>query len=397
MKKILITATVQSHICQFHIPFIKHLKELGYTVDVAAKNNLSQKPGLKLDCADRVFDVPFARSPFSASNIKAYKELKQILKENDYDIIYCNTPMGSVITRLATAKYRKSGTKVIYTAHGFHFFRGAPVKNWCMYYPIEKIMAHFTDTLITMNREDLRFAIRKLCVPNIEYIHGIGFDKDKFSNIDKSKRTEVRKGFGIPENAEVMISVGELNNNKNQISVIEAMKQLGDDNLYYIICGNGPNAEMLHEKAKEYGLDKKIIFPGYRRDLDVLFSAADIFIHTSFREGLPLSPLEAMASGLKPVCSNIRGIKDIVSDGETGLLIDPHSIQDIAEKIKQARNWQPEKQAVKTVTDMYSSENVVKELVNVLENTLKLQSRFYKGMSEEKKPKAYAETDDLSA
>lgn len=348
------------------------MKESGYTVDVAAKNNLSQKPGLKLECADTVFDVPFARSPFSTSNIKAYKELKRILKKNHYDIIYCNTPMGSIVTRLAAAKYRKKGTKVIYTVHGFHFFKGAPIKNWIVYYPIEKNMAHFTDTLITMNHEDFDLASRKFCVPDIEYIHGIGFDKNRFSNIDKSNRINVRKDLGIPENAEVIISVGELNDNKNQISVIKAMEQLGDDNLYYMICGNGPNNEMLHNKAKEYGLDKKVIFLGYRRDLDILFSAADMFIHTSFREGLPLSPLEAMAGGLKPICSNIRGIRDIVSDGKTGLLIDPHSVQDIAEKIKRAINWEPDKQSTEAIIDMYSSEKVVIEFAKVFEKTLGL-------------------------
>ena len=370
MKKILITATVQSHICQFHIPLIKHLKELGYIVDVAAKNNLDAKPGLKLDCADRVFDVPFARSPFSSVNIKAHTMMKQILKVNSYDIIYCNTPMGSVITRLAANKYRKSGTKVIYTAHGFHFFRGAPAKNWLVYYPIEKVMAHLTDTLITMNREDYRLANRKLCVPNVEYIHGIGFDKNRFQNINREKGLEVRASFKIPREATVMISVGELNDNKNQISVIEAMNRLEDNNLYYIICGNGPNEELLKTKVKEYNLQDKVIFPGYRRDLDILFSAADIFIHTSFREGLPLSPLEAMSSGLKPICSNIRGIRDIVSDGGTGLLIDPRSVADIADKIKKAQSWQPDKREVEQITDMYSSENVVNEIMKVFEKTL---------------------------
>ena len=130
MKKVLLTATVQSHICQFHKPLVEVLHNHNCEVHVAARNNLAEKNGMKLDFVDKVFDVPFSRSPKSSDNIKAYSQLKKIIDSEHYDIIHCNTPMGGIVTRLAAKGARKGGAKVIYTAHGFHFYNGASKKNW---------------------------------------------------------------------------------------------------------------------------------------------------------------------------------------------------------------------------------------------------------------------------
>ena len=154
-KKVLLTATVQSHICQFHKPLVQMLHDCGYQVHAAARNNLAEKNGLKLDFVDKVFDVPFSRSPKSADNIKAYKQLKKIIDSEGYEIIHCNTPMGGIVTRLAARKARKNGTVVIYTAHGFHFYKGAPKKNWIFFYPVEKLFSRLTDKLITITQEEV--------------------------------------------------------------------------------------------------------------------------------------------------------------------------------------------------------------------------------------------------
>lgn len=154
--KVLLTATVQSHICQFHKPLAEVLHEHGCEVHVAARDNLAEKNGLKLDFVDKVFNVPFARSPKSLDNIKAYRQLKKIIDEGGYDVIHCNTPMGGVVTRLAARKARKKGTKVFYTAYGFHFYQGAPKKNWIVFYPIEKFFSRLTDKLITITAEDYK-------------------------------------------------------------------------------------------------------------------------------------------------------------------------------------------------------------------------------------------------
>ena len=160
-KKVLLTATVQSHICQFHKPLVEVLHAQGYEVHVAARNNLVEKNGLCLDFVEKIYNIPFSRSPKSKDNLKAYLQLKKIIGENSYEIIHCNTPVGGIITRLAALKARKSGTKVLYTAHGFHFYKGAAKKNWLIYYPIEKIMARFCDILITITEEDYQLAKRK--------------------------------------------------------------------------------------------------------------------------------------------------------------------------------------------------------------------------------------------
>ena len=161
MKKVLVTATVQSHLAQFHKPLIEMLKTKGYEVHAAARNNLIDKDGLQLKESDKTFDIAFERSPFNKNNLKAYKELKKLMLDYKYDIVHCNTPIAGLITRLAARPLRKTGTKVIYTAHGFHFYKGAPLKNWLLYYPIEKCLAHLTDKIITINQEDYCLASAK--------------------------------------------------------------------------------------------------------------------------------------------------------------------------------------------------------------------------------------------
>ena len=176
MKKILLTATVQSHICQFHKPLVQMLRENGdFEIHVAARDNLGEKNGLKLDFVDKVYNVPFERSPFDPKNIKAHRELKRIIDQNGYDYIHCNTPVGGVVTRLAAKKARKKGAKVFYTAHGFHFYQGASKKNWLTYYPVERMLARYTDTLITINDEDYALAKEKFSC-SVAHMHGVGVD-----------------------------------------------------------------------------------------------------------------------------------------------------------------------------------------------------------------------------
>ena len=153
-KKVLLVATVQSHICQFHKALVEVLHEQKIEVHVAARDNLAEKNGMKLDFVEKVFNVPFSRSPKSLDNLKAYKQLKRIIDTNGYDVIHCNTPMGGIVTRLAAQKARKNGTTLIYTAHGFHFYEGAPKKNWLVFYPIEKFFSRLTDKLVTITQED---------------------------------------------------------------------------------------------------------------------------------------------------------------------------------------------------------------------------------------------------
>ncbi|MDF2486669.1 MAG: glycosyltransferase family 1 protein, partial [Herbinix sp.] len=174
MKKVLFVATVvKHHISTFHIPYISWFKLNGYETHVCAKNDYENKEDCVIPYCDKYYDLPFGRSPLSSCNITAYKQLKRLIDTNEYDIIHCHTPVGGVLTRLAAKKARKSGTKVIYSAHGFHFFKGAPLKNWMLYYPVEKHLAKYTDCLITTNKEDYLGIKDKFHAKSIKLVNGV--------------------------------------------------------------------------------------------------------------------------------------------------------------------------------------------------------------------------------
>lgn len=307
------------------------LKEKGYEVHVAAKNNLADKNGLELKHADKFIEIPFSRSPKSLQNLKALKQLKKLLKEEYYDLIVCNTPMGGIITRMAAKKTRKKGTKVVYMAHGFHFYKGAPKKNWLVFYPIEKFMARHTDVLITINREDYALAKQRLKISNIYHINGIGVD---FTRLQRDiNREEERKQLGLTNTDFVLLSVGELNKNKNNIVVLQALKELKNEKVKYLIAGNGPLEQELKRKVLEWGLTNQVQFLGYTRDLAKYMYSVDAFCFVSYREGLGLAAIEAMYCGLPILTSNKHGINDYSIEGETGYKCEPNDYLALAKAI----------------------------------------------------------------
>lgn len=267
----------------------------------------------------KIHQVDFIRNPFDLKNVRAYRQVIEIIKKENIDLIHCNTPIGGVVGRLAG---KKCGIKkVIYQAHGFHFYKGAPRFNWLVYYPIEKYLAHFTDILITINTEDLDISKRFTLKKNGKryYVPGVGIDTKEFfksSEIKARKRVEL----GLPEDAIVLISVGELNLNKNNKVIIEALKAINSSKIYYILCGEGNQRKELEEDVLTNGLQKNICFLGYRNDVKGLYAAADIFVMPSYREGLSRSIMEAMASGLPCIVSDIRGNNDLIVDKQQGYL-----------------------------------------------------------------------------
>lgn len=335
MKKVLLTATVQSHICQFHRPLVDMLRESGdVEVHVAARNNLDQKPGLKLDFVDRVFNVPFERSPFNFRNIRAFLELKTIIESNQYDYIHCNTPVGGILTRLAALKTRKGNkTKVIYTAHGFHFYDGAPLLNWLLYYPFEWFFSYFTDKLITINKEDYTLAKEKFHAKEVCYVPGVGVDVEKFASV-QIDRAAKRREIGIPEDAVLLLSVGELNDNKNHQVIIKALAKLNNPKIHYAIAGGGEKKDYLLGLAKQLGVADQFHLLGYRRDIAEINHCSDIFCFPSIREGLGLAAIEAMACGVPIVTSDVRGINDYSEQGVTGYKCNPHDVEAFANSIE---------------------------------------------------------------
>ena len=331
--KVLLVATVQSHICQFHKPLVKMLHDHGCEVHVAARNNLAEKNGLKLDFADQVFDVPFERSPFSRRNLTAYKQLKQIIDNGNYDVVHTNTPVGGIVGRLAARKARKNGCKVLYTAHGFHFFQGGPKKSWLIYYPIEKFMCRYTDELITINEEDYLLAKTKFPV-SVSRIHGIGANTGKYFPISEEEKTALRAELGFVKEQKLIICTGELNENKNQITAIKAMKQVtaAEPDAVLLLAGNGPTHDELKNTISELGLAEHAILLGYHTDLDRYVKASDLVISCSKREGLGLNLIEGMLCK-KPIVAAInRGHRELVQDGKNGYLVPPTDATMLAEK-----------------------------------------------------------------
>ena len=336
MKKVLLTATVQSHIGQFHRPLVEVLHELGYEVHVAARDNLAEKNGLKLDFVDRVYDIPFSRSPKSLDNFKAYNQIKNILKNEYYDVVHCNTPMGGIVTRLAARKTRRRGTRVIYTAHGFHFYKGSPIKNWILFYPIERIMAHLCDTLITITKEDYQLA-KKHFHASVEHIHGVGVNTDRYHPVSEEKQLLMRQAEDLKKNEFVILCTGELNKNKNQKTLIEAAKKLKQviPDLVILIAGNGPMEYALKKQIKELGLEKHVRMLGYRTDLEKITPAVDLVVSCSYREGLPLNIIEAMLCKKPVVVSFNRGHKELVKDDFNGFILNADEIEGYVKAIKE--------------------------------------------------------------
>lgn len=333
--KILLTATVQSHIVQFHKPLVEMLHEHNCEVHVAARDNLAEKNGLKLDFAEKVFDVPFSRSPKSKDNIKAYKQLKKIIDEGQYDVIHCNTPMGGIVTRLAARKARKNGTKVFYTAHGFHFYKGAPKKNWIVFYPIEKFFAnHYTDKLITITNEDYDLANKKFKC-QIERIHGVGVDEKRYFPISEEEKKKLRLEMGYNENQKLILCIGELLPNKNQQMAIRMMPEIVKkfQDAMLLIAGNGPEKNNLDDLIAELGLQNNVNLLGYVTNLQDYQHIADVCVSCSKREGLPLNIVEAMMSGTPVVATYNRGHRELINDEQNGYLVSINDNSSITEKV----------------------------------------------------------------
>lgn len=378
MKKVLILASVASMIEQFNMNNIKLLQELGYKVDVAANfenggtinNNRLEKYKKELkDKNIKYIHIPYQRNPFSKQNLKAYDITNKIINENNYELIHVHSPIAGICGRQAAKKCRKkNNTKVIYTAHGFHFYKEAPLINWIMYYPIEKYFSKYTDCLITINQEDYELAKKKLKAKKTEFIHGVGVDKARFNiQMSETEKQRLRTQLNLNKNDFVIICVAELNKNKNQIMIIEAMKEIVKqyENAKLLLVGKDSMNGYHEEKVNQYGLNKNIKFVGYRTDIPQLLNISDLLVSVSIREGLPVNVIEAMCTGLPVVATKNRGHKELVKDGVNGFLINNNEVE-IVEKIEilieNREMLQQLKKQTKSTVKKYLADNVMNEM-----------------------------------
>ena len=339
-KKILVLASVYGFLESFEINDIKILLSLGYEVHTVANlhdttigsdyttKKIDELKGIK----KHFFDIH--RSPFSLKNIGVFFKLKKLVEKEKIGIIHCHTPIGGVLGRLLG---KVCGVKIIYTAHGFHFFKGVSKKNWLFYYPIEYLLSKYTDTLITINEEDFNLAKLKFKAKNIFKINGVGLDTQKFyiENFDKKN---YREKLGLNEEDFVILSVGELSDRKNHIIGIKAIQELKNEHpeisFKYLIVGNGVNLEKYQEYIKQNNLENNVKLLGRRSDIVELNMISDIFLFPSLQEGLPVALMEAIAGGKSIVCSNIRGNEDLIENGKNGFIYNNPNINELKEKIK---------------------------------------------------------------
>lgn len=365
MKKVLFGATVKQHIMAFHIPFLKMLQEMGYETAVAARNDYDNKNECNIPYCDEYFDIPFKRSPFLFANIKAYHQLKKIINNNHYDIIHCHTPVGGVLARLAAMG---SGAKVVYTAHGFHFYKGAPLLNWFVYFPVEWLCAWMTDVLVTINQEDYALAQKYMHAKQVFYIPGVGIDLDKFNVnvLDEQQRIQKRQALGLTAEDKMLLSVGELNKNKNHEIVIRALAKIKNPAIKYYIAGEGSLKDYLLHLAKDLGVENQVKLLGYRTDILDLLAVTDLFVFPSHREGLSVSLMEAIACQVPVVCSKIRGNMDLVVNRA---LFNQNDVEDVKNKISNflSNDYSAEVESNFANLQKYSLDNVLQEMRKVYE------------------------------
>ena len=367
-EKVLFVATVESHLLNFHIPFMKLLQEKGYEVHVATKVGNRQQEFDEIGVIKH--NVDFSRSPYSPKVFKSLQQMEKLLKEIRFSLVHVHTPVAAFVTRLACQ--RTNTHPVLYTAHGFHFYKGAPLKNWLLYYNMVKLAAHWTDGLITINEEDYKAAQKFKLRSNgkVFFVPGVGVDivglEQRIASIDRSEK---RKELGISEQSTVLITVAELIPRKNHIQVLKALSKLNKTNFHYLIVGNGESEQQLEKAVNELMLQDKVSFLGFRRDVPELMASSDIFILTSRHEGLTRAIMEAMAVGLPIIATDVRGNRDLVKSGENGYLVSLDDAEQTAiaiERLINSRNLRCSMgEKSKELVKQYDLKNIIPQMEEI--------------------------------
>ena len=368
-KKILFTANLESFFTKFLIPQLKYFKEQGYEVHVAAKSE-----NLNIPYCDKIFNVNFARSLNLKQNIESYKQMKKIFKTEHYDIVSCHTPFGGAITRLAFKNCKVKDTKMVYMAHGFHFYKGAPKLNWLLFYPAEKYLAKYTDTLITINLDDYEIAKKKFKT-DVRYVKGIGLDVSKFDfEMDEERKLDYRKKLGLEKEDFVMIYPAELLPRKRQVWLINSVSSLlkENKNFHILLPGKDSMNGECQKLVSDLKLNKQISFLGFRKDVPELITISDLAISTSKQEGLPVNVMEAMYCGIPIVVTACRGNRDLIENGKNGYIVGINDSKEFNKKIlelsKLDENSKKEiKKENKKIIDQYLLDRVMEDIIEMYE------------------------------
>lgn len=365
MKKFLMVTTIQNTVEAFLIPHIKMLEKNGYEVWIATNIYKEIPEELK---ENKWINISFSRNPFSKNSFRAIKEMRDLIKINSFEMVHFHTPVAAFLGRYAAMKEKQKN--IIYTAHGFHFFKGAPLQNWLIYYPMEKLAMNWTDKLITINEEDFQRA-KKMSGKNTEIykVDGVGLDLQSYRNGDTKK---IKNELSISKDEYIISMIGELNKNKNQIQLLKAvslLKEKGINNIRILLVGVGNQEVTLREEAKKNNL--KINFLGFRKDVKDIVAASDIICSMSYREGLPRNIMEGMAQGKPFIVTDIRGNRDIIKNDQNGFIIPINNYQKTAEKIEELMTNREKKSEIteKNFIDVnkFSIEKIIKNMEKIYE------------------------------
>lgn len=358
---------------KFNAPYMAWFKSQGCIVDNAS-------PGIEVGNVDNQYDIEIQRTPFSFRNVGAYKKLKKIIKKNHYDIIHCHTPMGGVIARLASISTRKkNATKVIYTSHGYNFYKGGPLKDWLFFFPVEKLLSYFTDTVVTINEEDYQLALRKkMALSKIFKIDGVGVDLNRFRPIDIEQKIIIRNSLGLSKEDFIILYTAQFIVRKNHLLLIKSLPNILCEipNLKVLFAGNGPTFNLCKEEVQKMNLDNIVCFLGGRKDINELCGISDLHVATSLQEGQGINNIEAMACGCPIVVSDIRGHRDVCQDGINGFLFNIDKPSDMEKSIVKLYK---DKQLYNTISEYnkkyvtrFSLDKEVQEMAKIYEDTLLL-------------------------
>lgn len=379
MKKVLYVTTVSRTINAFLIPHINMLLDNGYEVHCACSidkpvDKELQRRGVK------IFEVPFSRNPLGIGNIKAFIKLEELQRINDYDIVHVHTPIAAIYGRLLKLNF--PSLRIIYTAHGYHFLKGGSKLGWILYYPIEKIMAKFTDVTININKEDYEITKEKLKPKKCYLLNGVGLDLDKYKKLSSKEIQEKRKEFGLKDKDFVVLMVAEINKNKNHIQLINAMDILKDKypNIKVLCIGDGRLKESLEKQIILRNLQNNIFMLGYRLDVNKLINISDIGILLSRREGLPRNIMEFMACGRKVIATDIRGCRDLICDETIGTLVNVDDYESTAKAIEKYYILNDKSFEVSKEIRKYDIESINSELLKIYED-VQLDINYDKGLS----------------
>lgn len=379
MKKVLYVTTVSRTINAFLIPHINMLLDNGYEVHCACSidkpvDKELQRRGVK------IFEVPFSRNPLGIGNIKAFIKLEELQRINDYDIVHVHTPIAAIYGRLLKLNF--PSLRIIYTAHGYHFLKGGSKLRWILYYPIEKIMAKFTDVTININKEDYEITKEKLKHKKCYLLNGVGLDLDKYKKLSSKEIQEKRKEFGIKDKDFVVLMIAEINKNKNHIQLINAMDILKYKypNIKVLCIGDGTLKESLEKQIILRNLQNNIFMLGYRLDVNKLINISDIGILLSRREGLPRNIMEFMACGRKVIATDIRGCRDLICDETIGTLVNVDDYESTAKSIEKYYILNDKSFEVSEEIRKYDIDSINSELLKIYED-VQLDINYDKGLS----------------